>query len=138
MAAVEDEIGQTLLHWAVRAPCLRCFWACLDKCPELAERPTKLIKNPAGWTPLMMLCQTQWQDETLLRKMTSGLVSHMSVDALAHRSGTFATVVHLAASFANWVVMKKVLYRVHELGGQRAVTALLAARSANAPWLQSV
>ena len=135
VAEVDDEIGQTLLHWAVRAPCLRAFFAVLDKAPQLAHKPTKVSKNPAGWTPLMMLTQSKWHDEVLMHKMASSLCNHMNMDSLAHRSGTFSTVLHLAAAAVHWVIIKKVLYRAFELRGQGAVRALLAARNHNVPWL---
>lgn len=45
----------TLLHCAVRAMDVEMVHMVLDKCPDMANAQTNLLRSPSGFTPLMTL-----------------------------------------------------------------------------------
>jgi len=139
--AVADPAGMTLLHWACRQHAVKLVFAILGKCPTLCDRPTKAGRNPPNWTPLMVLADqpvaTQsrqgpdWQEDiSKCRQIAAALVNHMTQTGLMTRGGTYSTVLHLAASRANTQLIKKVLFRMNDLGGKPAVHALLEVENA--------
>ena len=52
-------------------------------------------------------------------QMSAALVSHMDMEALNVRSGTYASVSHLCVARGNVAMFKKVMYRINDLSGQR-------------------
>lgn len=134
--AIADPAGMTLLHWACRQHAVRLVFAILAKCPTMSDRPTKAGRNPPHWTPLMVLADQpvatqsrvgpRWQEDiSKCRQIAAVLVNHMTQTGLMTRGGTYSTVLHLAASRANTQLIKKVLFRLNDLGGKPAVHALL-------------
>ena len=60
----------------------------------------------------------------------ASLTSYMTIEGLNNRSGTFSIVSHMAASRGHWNIIKKVLYRLDNLGGKKAVLAHLSMENA--------
>ena len=58
-------------------------------------------------------------------RVATALAASMTVEGFNVRSGTYATVSHLAAARANIQLLKKILWRLYELGGRKAVVTHL-------------
>lgn len=117
LVAVADTAGMTALHHAVRVGALSLVFLLLERAPVLATAVTKLDRNPPGWTALMVLANKPPAEYD--PQMCAALVSHMDLDSLNVRSGTYATVSHLCVSRGNLAMFKKVMYRVNDLSGQK-------------------
>ena len=68
------------------------------------------------------------------KQMASVLVSRMSVNALGTRAGTLVTVSHLSAGRGHMHVLKRVLWRIFDCGGQAAVKAHLQIANQVVSW----
>ena len=121
-----DPAGMNALHWAVRVPSMELVFALLEKAPQLAEKATSVGRAPPHWTPMMILADQPLASNAHHRQMASILVSHMSLNALSTRGGSLGTVSHLAAARGHVHVLKRVLWRIFDCGGQAAVKAHLA------------
>ncbi|CAE7538303.1 unnamed protein product [Symbiodinium sp. CCMP2592] len=120
-----DPAGMTPLHWAVRTQSLSILWAILEKTPGLADRPTSIGRLPPHWTPLMVLADQGKNQNPVHVQMASALVRHMSINGLQCRGGTLATVSHLAAARGHIHILKKVLWRLNDLGQHKLVMSHL-------------
>ena len=138
LANMADPSGMNALHWAVRTASLPLVFALLEKAPQLANGTTGIGRNPPHWTPLMILADQTRSANPNHQQMTSALCSHMSLNALMTRGGTLATVSHLAAGRGNLHVLKRVLWRIFDCGGQEAVIAHLAIANSTASRQQYV
>ena len=135
LASVQDLAGMTALHWAVRVGSLSLVFAILEKTPQLADRPTTVGRSPPHWTALMVMADQSYRPHH--RQMAAALVSHMSQTALSVRAGTLSTVSHLAAARGHIHLLKKVLWRLNDMGGHQAVSEHLAIVNSVASWLTS-
>ena len=129
----------TALHWATRQKHVQLVWEILGLCPGLADRATRMHRNPSCWTPLMILADSMVpsgrdRDESASceeAQIAAALASHMTLTGLSVQSGTYATVTHLAAGRAKLHIIKKVLWRMNDLGGKAAVIQHLGAQNGN-------
>ena len=120
---IKDLAGMTVLHWASRTLNYEVVLAILERAPELANVPTSLHRMPLHWTPLMILADMAPAQVDL--RVATALAASMTVEGFNVRSGTYATVSHLAAARANIQLLKKILWRLYELGGRNAVVTHL-------------
>ena len=120
---IKDLAGMTVLHWASRTLNYEVVLAILERAPELANVPTSLHRMPPHWTQLMILADMAPAQVDL--RVATALPSSMTVEGFNVRSGTYATVSHLAAARANIQLLKKILWRLYELGGRNAVVTHL-------------
>lgn len=61
-------------------------------------------------------------NEARFKMIAAALTARMTQSALNARTGSWSTCTHVAVSHANWVVVKKILWRLNELGGKKACT----------------
>ena len=115
----------TLLHHAVREEHARSMFSILEKCPEMASIPTARTRNPPRWTALQILsdkAQPAGQEGSarFMRMASAVLVANMSASALNNRGKSWATASHMAISRGNFSIVKKILWRLVDLGGYEA------------------
>ena len=60
----------------------------------------------------------------------------MSLDGLNVRGTTYCTATHIAVSRSKWSLVKSILYRVNDLGGQAAVMSHTKMVNNNVPGLR--
>jgi hypothetical protein len=133
----------TPLHAATRMLNVSLVHALLDKCPDMADVASRADRNPAHWTPLMTLADMGKRahsgsgsaDDRRSEIIAAALVGNMTRDGLNNRAANWATVSHLATSRGHVHILKKVLYRLNELGGYNAVQDHLNLANAHASWL---
>lgn len=166
-----DIRGFTLLHIAVRALDVDLTHAVLDKCEQLANSATTLLRAPLGFTPLMnpwinfrncypiyphfsiffafvgnlrkrfislsarVLADLNHRitvgNEGQFRMIAAALTARMTQSSLNARSGSWSTATHFAISHGNWPVLKRILWRLYELGGKDACVSHLAMTNHN-------
>ena len=124
---IRDLAGMTVLHWAVRVADREVVQQILSRAPDLANIPTHLQRQPPGWTPLMILADKPPKEFD--NSMALALCASMSAEGLNVRSGTYATATHLAAARGNLLLLKRILWRMNELGGRDLVVAHLKMRN---------
>ena len=140
LTIVRDSQGMTPLHAATRMLNVSLVHALLDKCPDMADVASRADRNPAHWTPLMTLADMGKRthsgsgsaDDRRSEIIAAALVGNMTRDGLNNRAANWATVSHLATSRGHVHILKKVLYRLNELGGYNAVQDHLNLANAHA------
>jgi hypothetical protein len=137
LAAVADFAGLTPLHHAVRTFDVDLVFGILSKAPSLADAVSLPNHQPGRWTALMVIANIgiPKADEQKMRqeiRITALLVSYMSREALTIRGSNYVTCLHLAASRGKLHLVKKILYRLNELGGEDAVRAFTAMENTQA------
>ena len=123
LETIRDANGMSPLHAAVKMLNTDLVWAIIEKCPGLVNVPSRTDRNPAHWTPLMTLCDMPKPADGDSRHFQIGasLVHNMSRDALNNRASNWTTASHLATSRGSLHLLKKILYRLNDLGGKPAV-----------------
>ena len=119
----KDLAGMTCLHHAVRVGDRDVICALLQKVPELANVATNIRRNPPGWTPLMIIADKAPADTDLY--VVGLLCASMTADGFNTRSGTYATATHMAVARGNLPVVKKILWRMDEIGSKSLVVSHL-------------
>ena len=117
----KDLAGMTCLHHAVRVGDRDVICALLQKVPELANVATNIRRNPPGWTPLMIIADNAPADTDLY--VVGLLCASMTADGFNTRSGTYATATHMAVARGNLPVVKKILWRMDEIGSKSLVVS---------------
>ncbi|CAE7359433.1 unnamed protein product, partial [Symbiodinium necroappetens] len=118
-----DLAGMTCLHHAVRVGDQQVIFQLLQKVPELANVPSSIRRNPPGWTPLMLIADKAPAETD--QYVVGLLCASMTAEAFNNRSGTYATATHLAVARGNLPMVKKILWRMNDLGGRNLVVSHL-------------
>ena len=132
LAATRDANGKTPLHVAVRLQNKVLVWALLEKAPALADMATYADRLPARFTALMVLADLPAQVD---KQIAAALVTNMSLDGLNIRSNKLATATMLAVSRGHLSLIKRILFRINDLGGRAAAKAHLSHTNQQAPWI---
>ena len=124
---IKDLAGMTALHWAVRVSDREVVQQILNRVPDLANIPTHLQRQPPQWTPLMILADKPPAEYD--NAVAMALCAAMSAEGFNVRSGTYATATHLAAARGNILLLKRILWRMNELGSRDLVVSHLKIRN---------
>ena len=132
-----DPNGMTLLHHAVRKCNVNMVFALMDKASALCRVLTYADKQPARWTPFMILCdmmRPRGTEGRMQPQISACLVAQMDESSLNAVSTAGSTCTHMAVARGHMCLVKKALYRLADVGGKRACQAHLSISNARELW----